>query len=256
MSFFGKSEIDQTLSRIASASSDGYGILIRRRDRAGDGWFAASELANRAAPAALLANVRGFSEPPPDHVRAEWMLESIARAVADLGGSFIVSSQRLPDFSPDNLLLAAEGGLVRATGMTSGRMSVLPDDPAAAEAGNRTVGRWEDLADEYREGFISVLEPVVKWLDGQGLRPEKTLWQAAADRLAQSLIWSGDAFEKPDFAKSVAERFVNGDDRLTIPLETRVDDYEREYHLRTTCCLAYRTPEGTLCQGCPLNKEA
>lgn len=248
-------EIDRTLGRIAHASSDGYGILIRRRKSAGDGWFQASELAGPHAPAMLLANVRGFSEPPADHIRAEWMLESIGRAIADLGGSFLVSSNRLPDLSPTNVLLAAEGGLVRATGMTSGRMTVLAEDTAAPDPGIETASGWEDLADRFREGFTSLLEPVINWLDGQGLRPEKTLWFAAADRLAQSLIWSGDAFEKPDFARSVAERVINGDPRITIPLQTEVDDYDREYHLRATCCLAYRTPEGTLCQACPLHRQ-
>ncbi|MGB0119629.1 MAG: (2Fe-2S)-binding protein [Solirubrobacterales bacterium] len=255
MSIFRTNGIDQTISRISSANSGGYGILIRRRKAPGDGWFYASELAGGTAPAALLANVRGLTEIPADHIRAEWMLESVARALADLGGSFIVSSGRLPDFSADNILLAAEGGLVRATGMTSERMTVLADDPAASGDGNLIVENQENLIDLFREGFTSLLEPVVDWVDSQGLRPKKTLWHAAADRLAQAMIWSGDAFEKPDLARSVTTRVVAGDKRLTIPLESGVDDYETEYHLRSTCCLAYRTPAGILCQGCPLHKQ-
>lgn len=237
------------------ANADGYGILIRRRKGPGDGWFLASELGpDSPVPAVLLANVRGMSEPPADHIKAEWMLESLARAIADLGGSFIVSARRLPDLSPENVLLAAEGGLIRATGMVSERMTVVEGDPAMGPDEIVDAAGWEELADLFRICFIDLLAPVVDCLDDQGLRPRKTLWHAAADRLAQSLVWSGKAFETHEFARAVTERVIGGDPRLVIPLETDEDEYGEQYHLRATCCLAYRTPEGGLCRACPLNK--
>lgn len=249
-----KDGIDRTLARISVAQADGYGILIRRRKGPGDGWFRAAELAGERAPATLLAAVRGMAEPPPDHIRAEWMLESIARALSDLGGSFMVSSKRLPDLSPENVLLGAEGGLVLATGVASPRMTVLTDDPAAGDDGITTVAEWTELADLFRAGFIELVGPVVKWLDGLGLRPEKTLWRSAADRLVPSLMWSGSAFGDPTFARDLAARVTGGDPRLQIPLETEEDEYGGEYHLRSTCCLAYRVPGSNYCQGCPLNR--
>ncbi|HTU14751.1 MAG TPA: (2Fe-2S)-binding protein [Solirubrobacterales bacterium] len=257
MRAFRKSEIDATLSRIAMANADGYGILVRRRKGPGDGWFPAADLGEDGpAPAVLLANVRGLTEPPPDHIRAEWLLESLARAVADLGGSFLVSARRLPDLSPANVLLAAEGGLIRATGVVSERLTVLEGDPATGRDDVTDAARWEELADLFRIGYIDLLAPLVRWLDGQGLRPAKTLWHAAADRLAQSLVWSGKAFDQREFAREVTERVVGGDPRLEIPLETDEDEYGDRYHLRATCCLAYRTPEGGLCRACPLQKKA
>ncbi len=238
------------------AQADGYGILVRRRKGPGEGWFEAGELGpDGRAPAALVANVRGLGAPPPDHIKAEWVLESVARALADLGGSFLVSSNRLPDLSPGNVLLAAEGGLVRATGMIGEEMTVIEGDSAPGQDGITVVPDWEDLADRLRIGFTELLEPLIVWLDGQGLRPEKTLWHAAADRLAQSLIWSGKAFERHDLARQVTERVIGGDPRLKIALETGEDDYGERYHLRATCCLAYRTPEGGYCRACPLNRR-
>lgn len=256
MKAFRKSEIDATLSRIGMAHADGYGLLIRRRKGPGEGWFLASELGPEGqAPAVLLANVRGMSEPPADHIRAEWLLESVARALADLGGSFLVAARRLPELSPDNVLLAAEGGLVRATGMISERMTVVEGDLAMGQNGITGAGSWEELADLFRIGWIDLLSPLTGWLDENGLRPEKTLWHAAADRLAQSLVWSGKAFEQHEFARQVTERVTGGDPRLEIPLETDEDEYGDRYHLRATCCLAYRTPEGSLCRACPLGRR-
>jgi len=42
---------------------------------------------------------------------------------------------------------------------------------------------------------------------------------------------------------------------LEIRVERAEDDWGEEYHLRNTCCLAYRTEGGELCQSCPLVKD-
>jgi hypothetical protein len=236
---------DQTLGRISTASADGYGIIVRRMEEAGDGWFPASELDQAGrVQALLLSRISGMAGPPEDHIRAEWLLESIARVIADLAGSFIVAAGQLPDLSPGNVLLAAEGGLFRASGVRSDR-GTESGDPA-------------ELADRFRQGFVDLLEPTIDWIDGQGLRPARTLWHSASDRLAQSLVWSGKAFDRPDLALELTRLTVgpeSPDPRLAITIERAEDDWGDEYHLRNTCCLAYRTEGGQLCQSCPLVKN-
>lgn len=240
-----ETDLDRTLRRISAATADGYGIIIRQRDRPGEGWFPAAELdENGRVQSLLLSRISGLAGPPEDHIRAEWLLESLARALADLGGSFLVAAGQLPDLSPENVLLAAEGGLIRATGLIDTR-GLESDDPA-------------DLADQFRSGFTTLLEPTVAWLDDQGLRPAKTLWQAASDRLAQSLVWSGKAFDRPDLALRLSHLTVgpeSPDPRLRIELVQEEDEWGEEFHLRNTCCLAYRTPGSNLCQACPLHKS-
>ena len=237
-------DIDRTLGRIAAASADGYGIIVRRREGPGEGWFEASELdGSGRLEALLLSRIHGMAGPPKDHIRAEWLLESLARAVADLGGSFIVAARQVPDLSPENVLLAAEGGLLRASGICSDRLTAS-EDPA-------------ELGDLFRRGFATLLEPMIAWIDGQKLRPAKTLWKSAADRLAQSLVWSGKAFDRPDFALEVTRLTVGPDSpdpRLAIPIERAEDEWGDEYHLRSTCCLAYRTEGGEICRSCPLDR--
>lgn len=237
--------MDRTLGRIAAASADGYGIIIRRLERAGDGWFPASELdENGRVQALVLGRISGMMGPPEDHIRAEWLLESLARAVADLGSSFMVAANQLPEISPDNVLLAAEGGLFRASGLLSDR-GIQTDDPAA-------------LADRFRSGFAQLLEPTITWLESRKLRPARTLWRAAADRLAQSLVWSGKAFDRPELALELTRLTVGPecpDPRLAIEIRRFENEWGEEYHLRNTCCLAYRTEGGELCQSCPLVKN-
>ena len=238
-------DIDRLLGRISAASADGYSIIVRKRKAPGEGWFSAAELdPSGRVQALLLSRISGMAGPPEDHIRAEWLLESMARAVADLGGSFIVAAESLPDLAPDNVLLPAEGGLIRATGMLGDR-GTATDDLA-------------ELAGSFRTGFAGLLEPTITWLDAQGLRPAKTLWHAAADRLAQSLVWSGKAFDRPDLALELTRLTVGPetpDPRLAIEIERFEDDWGDEFHLRTTCCLAYRTEGGELCKSCPLIKD-
>lgn len=237
--------LDRTLGRISVASADGYGIIVRRRKGPGEGWFPAGELDRSGrVQALLLSRINGMAGPPEDYIRAEWLLESLARAIADLGGSFIVAAGQLPELGPENLLLAAEGGLIRATAVTSEK-GIESDDLA-------------ELADAFRRGFADLLEPTIDWIDASGLRPAKTLWLSAADRLAQSLVWSGKAFDRPDLALELTRLTVgpeSPDPRLAIRIERVEDDWGDEFHLRNTCCLAYRTDGGQLCQSCPLVKD-
>lgn len=242
---FKQTDLDQTLRRITAASADGYGIIIRQRDRPGEGWFPAAELDRSGrVQALLLSRISGMGGPPEAHISAEWLLESLARALTDLGGSFMVAAGQLPDLSAGNVLLAAEGGLFRATGMisTDGLESSEPSE----------------LADRFRSGFTTLLEPTINWLDEQGLRPARTLWHAAADRLAQSLVWSGKAFDRPDLALELTRLTVgpeSPDSRLAIDIRQAENEWGEEFHLRNTCCLAYRTPGGEICQSCPLVKK-
>lgn len=238
-------DLDRTIGRISAASADGYGIIVRRRKGPGEGWFSASELdGSGRVEALLLSRISGMAGPPEDHIKAEWLLESLARAIADLGGSFVVAAGQLPDLSPENVLLAAEGGLIRATGVTSDR-GIESEDLA-------------ELAEAFRSGFTELLEPTVTWLDARGLRPAKTLWLSAADRLAQSLVWSGKALDRPELALELTRLTVGPDSpdpRLAIEIRRGEDDWGEEFHLRNTCCLAYRTDGGQLCTSCPLVKD-
>ncbi|MCB0856487.1 MAG: (2Fe-2S)-binding protein [Solirubrobacterales bacterium] len=238
--------IDQTLGRIRVASADGYGVIIRRRSGPGDGWFSAGELdGSGRVQALLLSRISGMAGPPEDHIRAEWLLESLSRTVADLGSSFMVAARQLPELSPANVLLAAEGGLLRASGLTSNEL--FESD------------RPEDLADRFRASFVELMEPTITWLDAQGLRPAKTLWHSASDRFAQSMVWAGKAFDRPELALELTMLTVgpeSPDPRLAIEIKRAEDDWGEEYHLRNTCCLAYRTPGGQLCQSCPLSGPA
>ena len=249
--------IDSTLSRIASATADGYGIHVLRMDEPGPGWIEVEELLEiRSADDRPLRPGLGLSERPADHICAEWMLENWARAIGDLAGSFMVSHRRLPDLNPTNLMIASQKGLAAATAVKTPAMSALETDKQAIKGGAVPFRDWQALADQMYEGMVELLTPMIVWIDGHGMRPEKTLWNAAADRIAQSLVWSGKAFNQREFALELTEYLMAKDGPLSIPVERDEDESGEQYHLRVSCCLAYRTPEGGLCRACPLARHA
>jgi len=248
-------EIDSSLARITRVRPDGLGLTLQRRPGPGEGWFTVQDLLdNDGAPAVLLSRIRGMYEVPADHIRAEWLFESYARAVADLGASFMVAERRLPALGPGNLLMASMGGLIAGTAVVASDMKVTAADPVADGPGISRVDGWQLLAQEFRGGFEALVGPMVGWMARHRLRQEKTLWSAAADRLAQSLVWCGRAFDERDFALELAHELLDRPGPMSIPLETGVDGRGEEQHLRTTCCLAYRAAGGGLCFGCPLNR--
>lgn len=247
--------IDLSLARITRVRSDGPGLTLQRRPGPGGGWFRVARLLDDdGAPTVLLNRVRGVREVPADYIRAEWLFESYARAVADLGVAFIVAERRLPSLDPENLLMASMRGLIAGTAVIGDGLTVTAVDPIPEGQGISRVEGWRDLAQDFREAFEALVEPLVDWMVRHRLRQEKTLWSAAADRLAQSLVWCGRAFDEPDFALELARELIDRPGPMVISLETGVDARGNEQHLRTTCCLAYRAAGGGLCFGCPLNR--
>lgn len=251
--------IDATISRITSASADGYHLRIGRLPEGmetGPEWLGVDEvLASEGLKAAMLARVAGVSSRPDDYICTEWMIESWSRGLADLAGSFMVSDRRLPDLGAENLIVAPFKGMVSATAVKSASMTVLKGDPEAIAAGARAVDDWKGLADLMLEGLTDLFAPMVDWADGHGLRPAKTLWNSCGDRIAQSLLWCGKAFDEEDFAFELTEYLLAQFGPMSVPVERDLDEAGQPYHLRSTCCLNYRTPEGGYCLACPLLKE-
>ena len=86
--------IDAHIGRIAAAEADGMQLLVERRAEPGGAWFRVSELLkSNSAPAVLLSRVRGMTEVPADHIRAEWLFESYVRVLGELGASFLLHRQ-------------------------------------------------------------------------------------------------------------------------------------------------------------------
>ena len=238
--------LDADIRRIAAAEADGIRLLVDRRTDPGGPWFRVSELLESdSAPAVLLARMGGAGDVPGEHIRAEWLFESYARVLGELGAGFLLTTGRLPDLTSPNLLMASRSGLIAGVALRSDRMGM----PAP---GRDMVSDFSP-AESLHESLVGLIGPFAAWFDRHGLRPEKTLWKSAADRIAEAALWAGRAFEEPEAARTLAAEILSAPGPLQIPLETVIDPRGTERHRRVTCCLAYRAAGGSLCFGCPLN---
>ncbi len=220
-------------------------LLVQRRAEPGDAWFPVSELLESdGAPAVLLSRIRGMSEVPADHIRAEWLFESYVRVLGELGAAFLLSVGRLPKLSPSNLLMASRDGLIAGVALRSGLM-----DESVPGGG---AGSDYSPAESLRDSLVELIGPFAAWFDRHGLRPEKTLWMSAADRIAEATLWAGRALGESDAAEDLLAELLSEPGRLNIELETLVDPRGIERHKRVTCCLAYRAAGGSLCFACPI----
>lgn len=234
--------IDAYIDRIAVAEADGMRLLVERRAEPGGAWFPVSELLESdGAPAVLLSRIRGVSEVPADHIRAEWLFESYARVLGELGASLLLSAGRLPSLGPDNLLMASRNGLIAGVSLRSAGLGSPQPERSA-------------MVDSLRASLIELIGPFAAWFDRHGLRPEKTLWKSAADRIAEATLWAGRAHGESGAATDLAASLLGRPGPLNIPLDTVVDPRGVERHRRVTCCLAYRAAGGSLCFACPITK--
>jgi len=237
---------DADIRRIAAAEADGMRLLVDRRTDPGGPWFPVTELLESdGAPAVLLTRMVGVSDVPGEHIRAEWLFESYARVLGELGTAFVIATGRLPELTAANLLMASRNGLIAGVALRSCRM--------AAGAGGVGPAGNASAAESLRESLVALIGPFAAWFDRHGLRPEKTLWKSAADRIAEAALWAGRAFDEPEAARGLAAEILGNPGPLRIPLETVVDPLGTERHSRVTCCLAYRAAGGSLCFACPLN---
>lgn len=238
---------DDDLRRISAAEADGMRLLVDHRAEPGGPWFRVTELLESdGAPAVLLGRAAAATGVAGEHILGEWLFESYSRVLAELGAAFLLTTGRLPDLSAGNLLMASNRGLIAGVALRSDRM----------EGGTNKNGEQGDRpgAESLRRALIALIGPFAAWFDRHGLRPEKTLWKSAADRIAEATLWAGRAFEGREAAGALAADLLSVPGPLEIPLETAVDPRGTERHRRVTCCLAYRAAGGSLCFTCPLNR--
>jgi hypothetical protein len=89
-----------------------------------------------------------------------------------------------------------------------------------------------------------LLAPVVE----SGPRaPARVLWWHAGDRIADAVLWCGEAFGQPGDATRIGQELLAPGFPYSVPLGLEAG----RARTRRTCCLSRLTADGELCAGCP-----
>ena len=135
------------------------------------------------------------------------------------------------------------------------RFAALPSDPAAGYPDALVVPDEPALVDLLRAELVGHLQPLLTALSRRSGRSERALWRTVADRAAAAFLFAGEATATRHATSRLAERLLAGPPPLRgRPRYEMLDgpDGPMPVHLRTGCCLWWRTRAARCCLTCPL----
>ena len=218
---------------IAAARADGFSPELLVVDEPDPGWTSLRALSLPAGQAERHRRIERAAGPgTPPRLPVAWEIEAIAWLVgAMVGGSLIQG----------NGLATPHPGLAWAR--------IGPDGLAAGLAiasRTRCVAARVTVA---RDVITGLLAPLV---DGTQSGSARVRWWHAGDRVADALLWLGDALGTPTVARRAATELLAPGVPYSVPLGV---DGHQPGRTRRTCCLARRTASGETCDGCPHRRK-
>ncbi|MCB0870089.1 MAG: (2Fe-2S)-binding protein [Solirubrobacterales bacterium] len=251
----GSRPIEAGVARIAPLHSSGYIPLVKYGEQPADqGWLIVGEVIdNPGLIERVVKNVQGIGSTPPRNIQAEWLLEKYAWTMGVVAGAFVVGVDRLPQVGPDQVMFH---GLGEGVAILEPQMFCLESDYRADHPDLTPVPDEAALAAPLKAALNDHLERLISTLTELKTRPAAALWRAAGDKLAEAFLWCGTTYDKPERARRLMEQILGEPGRLHNRLGVGIDSFGEEFHLRESCCLAYRMPGSRYCQGCPLAHAA
>lgn len=209
----------------------------------------------------LLDHVREHAGTERLDIAATWLCGKHAWALAAPAVAALLLDARVPDLSADNVSLQIPPGayLAADVAFSTGRCAALAIDAAVGHPDLTAVATLDDLLARLREGLEAHLAPLVDALNRMTRRPRSALWGAAGDALAFAFLYAGEAIGDRRRAWSIGERCLTAGSPLDVPAGFRVLEHAGRAEVtrvRRSCCLAWRTGNGTACFTCPLTGEA
>lgn len=208
--------------------------------------------------------------------RAAFLIGRYALDVSALGVSAYLRESRVPNLTPDNLALRFEtdtrepDGLVGQTErlrvrLLSGRMAVLPDDPAAERDDVIAVADRDALRDRFRAEFETHLAPLIDRLKDRTRLSRRAQWRLAGDAVTASFLDAAEATghkalgqrEGLAFVRAPASPMNNPQVGYITRSVSRTDaadphTIQRTFRARGGCCRFYTLPQGECCTMCVL----
>jgi ferric iron reductase protein FhuF len=226
--------------------------------RPGGDWTTAADLCRdvRRLGTLLVAIGDDAGTPRPD-VQASLLLEAYAWTLLLPVAGAVVAECRSPGLAPERTAMRfGPGG--RPTDVTFGDRGwlALSTDDHARHADATTVADVHALTARLRDELVAHLHPLIAALRRLAPRPERALWRGVADRTAAAFLWAGEATGERDHAERLVSDVLAEPPLHGRPRYRLVDDgcRARRIHVRSGCCLWWRTRAATPCLSCPLRR--
>jgi hypothetical protein len=215
---------------LAAASVDGFRADLRAIEEPGPCWTSIADLAGGAGRGGRHRLIqRAAGSGAPGRIAQVWEVEGLAWFLGLLVGGSLLSGPALPSPDPERTWVRfGDEGLVEGLAIAADARTVLPAVP-----------------DDGRVVLHALLEPIV---EAPGVRATRALWWHAGDRIADALLWSGEALRAKREAQRIAAALLAPGVPYSVPLGIGAGGVAR---VRRTCCLSRLTDAGVTCEGCP-----
>jgi hypothetical protein len=220
------------VARIAGASLDGFRPDLRVVGAPGPKWTAIAALGASETAAERRARIRRSAGPgPPSRIGACWDVEGIAWFLGALVAGSMLGSGVVLFASADSVWTRiGPDGLAEGLAVSSDAVAA----PACPAAARRILGE--------------LLAPLV---DAGARAQARVLWWHAGDRIADAVLWCGEAFGRPRDATRIGHELLAPGVPYSVPLGLEAG----LHRTRRTCCLSRLTADGELCEGCPHQRD-
>lgn len=214
---------------IAAATVRGYRADLRVLDTPSPDWISLRAMTCPARTEDRHRRIDSAAGPgAPRRLAVAWEVEAIAWFVGVMVGGSLLRDAGLVTPHPERTWLrVGRDGLAEGLAVAS-ETPTVPSRPSAA-----------------RGVIAGLVGPLIQ---SGHQRAARVLWWHAGDRIADALIWCGQAFAASDDALRIAQELLASGVPYSVPLGT---DGSRPARIRRTCCLSRLTADGTMCDGCP-----
>lgn len=248
------SPLADSFDRMAQMKDDLY-LFARLGKPDGDGWIPMSRLAEDGKLVREQLRL----------VKEKWNLKNRDAAIGVVGGLawqavgatlFVYATERrVPDLSPDNVMLRfVDGGLAEVAFVES-RFAAIVGDLEVRSA--TAIFEDEDgLRSHFREGIEAMIEPVVNEVRAATRVGKRTMWNRTSDLIGQRLLQFGEVVGDKSWCGREAEKLVKSPgsplDGATRFFVVEHEGREEVCIVRGCCCHGYKDPEHGYCGTCPL----
>lgn len=195
----------------------------------------------------------------PRHVAASRALHDYAWSVGLLMSGVWYLESRVPRVAPGDIRVDLASGTFEIT--PGDDLACLPDDPAAALPGVRTIAHQKALRAELRTAVADHMGPVLEAIGPYARRGSRALWGLVSDDLVSGLWYLGRVRgEEAAGVRAASEvfpaphaPFPGGADFRSLRTS---DGREHPTRTRRGCCLYYTIRPAEACSTCPRTCDA
>jgi len=206
----------------------------------------------------LLDRIRRSYQTEDGSVLASFFMNAYTWPLVSAGLSCVGVDSRLPGLRVENVAFdVREDGKITSIAFRSSRWYCLGEDQEAHHPHAEILDNREDLYKAFSSQLEDHLETVINSVGEKLPWGKRALWLTAADRCAEALMWlskhtPSDILAPQDVPPLYKKLFSHSASPLKNALTSIHFDQGGLILERGTCCLAYRLPEKSYCQSCPV----